>query len=83
MDIIREEPQNGYDSNYCTVTIKTIDGSTMLGRINISPNLRVSEMFTHQMEDPFVVVTEAGFGQVNGKTLFINKSHIIWVEPED
>lgn len=31
---------------------------------------------------PFVVVVEATYGDVRGKTLFINKEHIVWVEPE-
>ncbi len=71
-----------YETEYKTITIKTIDGSTVQGKINISPNERVSDLFTLH-KGPFVVVVDASFGQVSGKTLFINKEHIVWVEPED
>ncbi len=71
-----------YETEYKTITIKTIDGSTVQGKINISPNERVSDLFTLR-KGPFVVVVDASFGQVSGKTLFINKEHIVWVEPED
>ena len=57
-------------------------GTTVQGKVNISPNQRVSELFTAQ-KGPFVVMVEATFGEVSNKTLFINKDHIIWVEPED
>ncbi len=71
-----------YKTDYRTITIKTTDGSTLQGRVNISPNQRVSELFTIQ-KGPFVVLVDATFGDVSGKTLFINKEHIVWVEPED
>lgn len=71
-----------YETDYRTITIKTSDGSTVQGRVNIAPNQRVSDLFTLQ-KGPFVVVIDAGYGGVSGKTLFINKEHIIWVEPED
>jgi small nuclear ribonucleoprotein (snRNP)-like protein len=74
-------PQQGYDTDYRTVTIKTTDGSTVQGRVNIAPNQRVSELFNLH-KGPFVVVVEATYSDVRGKTLFINKDHIVWVEPE-
>jgi hypothetical protein len=73
--------EKGYDTDYRVVTIKTSDGSTIQGRVNISPNQRVSELFNLQ-KGPFVVLVEATYGDVRGKTLFINKHHIVWVEPE-
>ena len=63
------------------VTIRTSDGATIQGRVNISPNQRVSELFNVQ-KGPFIVLVEATYGDVRGKTLFINKQHIVWVEPE-
>ena len=71
-----------YKTDYRMVTIKTSDGSKLQGKVNIAPNQRVSELFTLQ-KGPFVVLVEAGFGDVKGKTLFINKEHIVWVEPEE
>jgi len=71
-----------YKTDYRMVTIKTIDGSKLQGKVNIAPNQRVSELFTLQ-KGPFVVLVDAGFGDVEGKTLFINKNHIVWVEPEE
>lgn len=74
--------EKAFETDYRTITIKTSDGSTLQGRVNISPKHRVSELFTI-MEGPFVVLVDATFGDVKGKTLFVNKRHIVWVEPED
>lgn len=74
--------KRAYETDYRTVTIKTIDGSTVQGRINISPNQRVSDLLTLN-KGPFLVLVEATFQDVTGKTLFINKNHIVWIEPED
>ena len=76
------ETKKEYPIDYRTITIKTSDGSTVRGRVNIAPNQRVSEIFTLQ-KGPFVVMIDASFGQVTGKTFFINKEHIVWVEPEE
>lgn len=71
-----------YETDYRTVTIKTIDGSTVQGKVNISPNQRVSDLLTLQ-KGPFLVVVEASYMECTRKTLFINKDHIVWIEPED
>ena len=76
------EGKKEYTTDYRTITVKTSDGSTVQGQINISPNDRVSELFTLQ-KGPFIVLVSACYGDVTGKTLFINKEHIVWVEPED
>ena len=73
--------EKGYDTDYRMVTIKTSDGSSVQGKVNISPNQRVSDLFNLQ-KGPFVVLVEATYGDVRDKTLFINKEHIVWVEPE-
>lgn len=74
--------EKGYQTDYRTVTIKTSDGATVQGKVNVLPNQRVSELFNLQ-EGPFVVLVNASYGEVHGKTLFINKDHIVWVEPEE
>lgn len=76
------EEKKEYAIDYRVITIKTSDGSTLRGKVNVSPNQRVSEFFSTQ-PGPFVVLVEASYGHVTDKTLFINKEHIVWVEPED
>ncbi len=71
-----------YETDYRIITIKTIDGATVRGRINVSPNQRVSDLFANQ-KGPFVVVIDAAYNEMTGKILLINKRHIVWVEPED
>ncbi len=73
--------EKGYETDYRLITIKTSDGSTVQGKVNISPNQRVSELFNLQ-KGPFVVMVDASYGELKDKTLFINKDHVIWVEPE-
>ena len=70
-----------YAANYRIITVKTTDGETILGKINLSSKQRVSDIFTRS-EQPFIVLTDATSKDVTNKTLFINKDHIIWVEPE-
>ena len=77
-----ETSKTEYATDYRTITVRTSDGSTVQGKVNIAPSERVSDLFMlHQ--GPFVILVDAGFGSVTGKTLFINKEHIVWVEPED
>ena len=81
--------ETSYATEYRLVTVRTTDGSTINGKVNISPDQRVSELFTRR-DVSFIVMVDvvlkdsAGktrFGA--GKTQFINKDHIVWVEPED
>jgi len=74
--------EDAFETDYRTVTIKTIDGSTVHGKMNISPNQRVSDLLRLQ-KGPFLVVVDASYMEFKGKTLFINKDHILWIEPED
>ena len=74
--------KNTYETDYRTVTIKTIDGSTVQGKVNISPNQRISDLLTLQ-KGQFLVVVDSSYMDCSGKTLFINKDHIVWIEPED
>ena len=67
---------------YRRITLKTIDGETIAGKINLSSKQRVSDIFTRG-DNPFIVLVDAVAKDVVGKTLFINKEHIIWVEPDD
>lgn len=71
-----------FKKEYRKVTVKTTDGSTLMGRINIGIKDRVSDLFTRS-ESPFVVLTDAETRDGSGKILILNKSHIVWVEPNE
>ena len=72
----------GYSTEYRSITVRTTDGSTINGKVNISPDQRVSDLFTRR-ELPFIVMVDVALKDAVGKTRFINKDHIVWVEPED
>jgi hypothetical protein len=69
-----------YKARYREVTIKISDGTIIQGKINLSLNQRVSDVFT-KSDSPFVIMVEAFSKEGEGKVLFINKKHIIWAEP--
>jgi hypothetical protein len=69
-------------SQYQTITIKTVDGDTIQGRVFIPSEERVSDLFT-KSDAQFLVMVGAVSRDVQDKTLFINKKHIIWAEPEE
>ena len=71
-----------YKKEYKNITIRTTDGSTLLGKINLGIKDRVSDLFT-KTENPFIVLFDAEHSSGSGKTLFVNKNNIVWVEPED
>jgi len=68
--------------NTKNITLRTADGSTLSGKINIGEKERVSDVFT-KTDNPFVVLFDAASAHGCGRVFFINKSHIVWVEPED
>ena len=71
-----------YQTEYKSITIRTTDGSTLNGQVNISPDQRVSDLFT-RAEKSFIVMVGVSSMNTQGKTRFINKNHIVWVEPDD
>ena len=77
-----EESKDSYKREYRNVTIRTIDGTTLLGKVNIGIKDRVSDLFT-KTENPFIVLFDVEDRDISGKVLFINKNNIVWVEPED
>ena len=68
------------------VTIKMVDGSLVLGKVNVYHDeevvQRVSDIFT-KVSDPFIVVFDATAEGKSGRVLIMNKSNIAWVSPED
>ena len=73
---------NGYITDYRVITIKTVDGSTINGKVNLTSQQRVSDLFTRN-ESQFLIIVEAVTREGDGKILFVNKDHIIWAEPEE
>jgi len=69
-------------AQYQTITIMTVDGATIQGKVYIPADGRLSDVFT-KSESPFLVMVNAVSRDVQDKTLFINKKHIIWAEPEE
>ncbi len=77
-----EGERDPYKKEYRPVTVRTTDGSTFMGKVNIGIKDRVSDLFT-KSESPFVVVVDVETREGAGKVLIVNKSQIVWVEPED
>jgi len=77
-----EESKDRYKTAYRNVTLKTTDGSTITGRVNIGIKERVSDLFT-KTESQFLVLQDAEHSSGSGKVLFVNKDHIVWAEPEE
>lgn len=71
-----------YLAEYKKITIRTTDGLTMQGSVNIAANERVSELFTKD-DTSFIILVDAVMREGVTKNMFINKNHIIWVEPEE
>jgi hypothetical protein len=67
---------------YKKITIKTTDGATIQGRVNLTSKERVSDLFT-QSKSPFIVLVDTFLREGHGKILVVNKKHIVWVEPEE
>ncbi|GAI88366.1 unnamed protein product [marine sediment metagenome] len=55
-----EERQDAYKREYRKVTIRTIDGSTILGKVNIGIKDRVSDVFT-KTDNPFIVLFDVEY----------------------
>jgi len=64
------------------VSIKTLDGSLLRGKITRGDKNRVSDIFI-QSDNPFIVLYDVSSQSVESKVMIINKNHIVWVEPEE
>ena len=77
-----EKSAEDYQVEYKNITIKTTDGSTIYGQMNIGEKERVSDIFTSN-KSPFVVMVDVSYKENVGKIIFINKRHIVWAEPDE
>ena len=64
------------------VSVKTVDGSLLRGKINLGNENRVSDIFT-QSDTSFIVLSDVTSQSAESKVMIINKNHIVWVEPEE
>ena len=76
-----EEKKTRYRKVYRKITVRTTDGSTFSGTVNIGIHERVSDLFT-KMESPFLVLFDVELKEGSGKVLFVNKDKIVWAEPD-
>ena len=70
------------NTEYRSITIKTTDGSTIHGKVNLANKQRVSDLFT-KATTQFLIMVEVMSKESKGKVMFINKDHIVWAEPEE
>ena len=70
------------NTEYRSITIKTTDGSTIHGKVNLANKQRVSDLFT-KATTQFLIMVEVMSKESKGKVMFINKEHIVWAEPEE
>jgi len=64
------------------VSIKTVDGSLLRGKINLGDEKRVSDIFT-KSKNTFVVLYDVTTQSADSKVMIVNKDHIVWAEPEE
>lgn len=73
------------------IRLKLVDGAMVNGQININRDQgydRLSDLVANDRE-PFLIIYNVTVHQghidnpVRYKTLFINKSHILWAEPDE
>lgn len=85
-----EKPENFKVRNRI-VRLKLVDGTVINGQVNIARGRgyeRLSEL-VGDGSDSFFVLMDATLYDKNGgnpekyKTLFVNKMHILWVEPDE
>jgi small nuclear ribonucleoprotein (snRNP)-like protein len=70
------------NAEYRSITIKTTDGSTIHGKVNLANRQRVSDLFTKGTSQ-FLIMVEVMSKESKGKVMFVNKDHIVWAEPEE
>lgn len=74
--------KDNYKTEYRKITIKTTDGATLMGKVNIGIKERVSDLFT-KSESQFIILLDAEHKEGSETVRIINKNHIVWAEPEE
>ena len=73
---------NYQEAEYRLITIKTTDGTTIHGKVNLAYKQRVSDLFT-KSTSPFLIMVDVMSKETKGRMMFVNKEHIVWAEPEE
>ena len=76
-----EEGKSAYKKEVRKIIVRTTEGETISGKVNIGIKDRVSDLFT-KGGNQFIVLFDAEHKNSSGKVLFVNKDNIVWVEPE-
>ena len=74
--------QDGYATNYRTITVKMKDGTEITGKLNIGEFARVSDLF-RQNPVEYIVLAEAEHRGGSGKVVILNRREIVWAEPHE
>jgi small nuclear ribonucleoprotein (snRNP)-like protein len=77
-----EQSKEVYKKEYRKITVKTTDGDTLKGKVNIGIKTRVADLFT-KTDEPFIVLSDVEHKEGSKKVLFVNKNNIMWVEPQE
>ncbi len=77
-----EKNKDVYKKEYREIRVKTTDGATLRGKVNIGIKARVADLFT-KTDDPFIVLSDVKREDGLRTVLFVNKNNIVWVEPDD
>ena len=77
-----DQSKDVYKKEYRGVRVKTTDGVTLRGKVNIGIKARVADIFT-KTDDPFIVLSDVKREDGIRTVLFVNKNNIVWVEPEE
>ena len=77
-----ESMADTYVKNFRSVVVKIKDGTTITGKLNIGDFPRVSDYFRNS-SDKYLVLSNAEHRGMSGRVVIVNKSEIMWAEPED
>lgn len=77
-----ESMADTFVKNFRPIVVKIKDGTTITGKLNIGDFPRVSDFFK-KSPDNYFVLSDAEHRGTSGKVVIINKSEIMWAEPED
>ena len=75
-----EQKSSFLDKHYLRVLLVLF--KMVIGKINIGEKERISDIFTGN-KSLFIVMVDVSYKENVGKTMFINKRHIVWAEPEE
>ena len=77
-----ELTDSGYSRSDVGVKVRLINHQTVIGTINIVGYQRLSDWLQKDPE-PYMIICDAQIeGEVSRGTMFLNKQHVLWIEPD-